>query len=166
MQQNIFFFFIITPVESVFVVLFHPLFSCKPLQFLANNLYCLLSQNLSQSVCCEDQIPTVTFFLFLHQRYMASQQEISRGRLYCSFLSEHLHQLSVLTIWMNYLVFTQFNHLLLPAKDYDHVLSACVRHVVGPAQSTPHTVTVLAFGDEQDQEKIFVAVPERGNKAV
>ncbi|CAH3111707.1 unnamed protein product [Porites lobata] len=48
------------------------------------------------------------------------------------------------------------------SKDYDHVLSACVRHLVGPAQSTPHTVTVLAFGDEQDQEKIFVAVPERG----
>ena len=37
-------FFLITPVESVFVVLFHPLFSCKLLQFLANNLYCLLSK--------------------------------------------------------------------------------------------------------------------------
>ena len=90
------------------------------------------------------------------------------GATLFSFLSEHpyFHQLRVLTIWMNYLVFTQFNHLFLPAKDYDHVLSACVRHVVGPTQSTPHTVTVLAFGDEQDQEKIFIAVPERGNKAV
>ena len=97
---------------------------------------------------------------------MASSKK--EGATLFSFLSEHpyFHQLRVLTIWMNYLVFTQFNHLFLPAKDYDHVLSACVRHVVGPAQSTPHTVTVLAFGDEQDQEKIFVAVPERGNKAV
>lgn len=143
----------------------HPLFSCKPLQFLANNLYCLLSQNLSQSVCCEDQIPTVTFF-FVFAPEIYGIVAGRRGATLFSFLSEHLHQLRVLTIWMNYLVFTQFNHLFLPAKDYDHVLSACVRHVVGPAQSTPHTVTVLAFGDEQDQEKIFVAVPERGNKAV
>ena len=67
---------------------------------------------------------------------------------------------------MNYLAFTRFNHLLLPAQDYNHVLSVCVSHLVGPTQSTPHTVTVLGFGDEQDQEKIFVALPERGNKAV
>ena len=105
------------------------------------------------------------FFVFAPEIYLIVAGRIEGATLF-SFLSEHLHQLSVLTIWMNYLVFTQFNHLLLPAKDYDHVLSACVRHVVGPAQSTPHTVTVLAFGDEQDQEKIFVAVPERGNKAI
>lgn len=124
----------------------------------------VLSPNLSQSVCYKDQIPTVTFYRFCTRDiWYRSRKE---GATLFSFLSEHLHQLRVLTIWMNYLVFTQFNHLLLPAKDYDHVLSACVRHMVGPAQSTPHTVTVLAFGDEQDQEKIFVAVPERGNKAV
>ena len=67
---------------------------------------------------------------------------------------------------MNYLVFTRLNHLLLPAQGYDHVLSACVSHVVGPAQSTPHSVTVLGFGEEQDREKIFVALPKRGSKAV
>ena len=106
------------------------------------------------------------FFFFRFCTIDIWHRSRKEGATLFSFLSEHLHQLRVLTIWMNYLVFTQFNHLLLPAKGYDHVLSACVRYVVGPAQSTPHNVTVLAFGDEQDQEKIFVALPERGNKAV
>ena len=48
------------------------------------------------------------------------------------------------------------------AKDYALVLSACVSHVVGPAQPSVHKVTVLGFGEEQDQEKVFVASPEQG----
>jgi len=34
--------------------------------------------------------------------------------------------------------------------------------VVGPAQPLVHAVTVLGFGEEQDQEKVFVASPEQG----
>ena len=60
-----------------------------------------------------------------------------------------------------------YNEVILPqmfqtAKDYALVLSACVSHVVGPAQPSVHKVTVLGFGEEQDQEKVFVASPEQG----
>ena len=34
--------------------------------------------------------------------------------------------------------------------------------MVGPTQPSAHSVTVLGFGEEQDQEKIFVASAEQG----
>ncbi|KAJ7371019.1 hypothetical protein OS493_028176 [Desmophyllum pertusum] len=48
-------------------------------------------------------------------------------------------------------------------RDYALVLPSCVSHVVSPAQSSVHVVTVLAFGEEQDQEKVFMALPEKGS---
>ena len=51
---------------------------------------------------------------------------------------------------------------LSAANNYVLVLPACVSHVVGPVQSSVHAVAVLGFGDEQDKEKVFMALPETG----
>ncbi|KAL9954498.1 hypothetical protein ACROYT_G042046 [Oculina patagonica] len=61
----------------------------------------------------------------------------------------------------------QADHTNMPTdvkslKDYTLVFSGCVSHVVSPAQPSVHTVTLLGFGEYQDQEKIFVALPEKG----
>lgn len=42
------------------------------------------------------------------------------------------------------------------------MFSGCVSHVVSPAQPSFHTVTLLAIGEDQDKERIFVAFPEEG----
>lgn len=42
------------------------------------------------------------------------------------------------------------------------MFSGCVSHLVSPAQSSVHKVAVLGFGEEQDEEKVFVALPEKG----
>ena len=42
------------------------------------------------------------------------------------------------------------------------MFSGCVGHLVSPAQSSVHKVAVLGFGEEQDEEKVFVALPEKG----
>lgn len=47
-------------------------------------------------------------------------------------------------------------------RDYRHVFSGCVSHLVSPTQSSVHKVAVLGFGEEQDEEKVFVALPEKG----
>ena len=47
-------------------------------------------------------------------------------------------------------------------RDYRLVFPGCVSHVVSPAQSSVHKVTVLGFGEEQDKEKVFVALPVKG----
>ena len=57
-----------------------------------------------------------------------------------------------------------WQHYFLPAKDYALVLPACLSHVVGPAHSSVHTVVVLASGEEQDQENVFVALPKQRKK--
>lgn len=56
--------------------------------------------------------------------------------------------------------------LFLTAKDYALVFPACIRHVVGPAQPSVHTLAVLGFGEEQDREKVFRASPEQGNQSL
>ena len=43
------------------------------------------------------------------------------------------------------------------------MFAGCVSHVVIPAQSAVHTVTLLGFGEDQDQEKVFVALPQKGS---
>ncbi|PFX25178.1 Cation channel sperm-associated protein subunit gamma [Stylophora pistillata] len=64
----------------------------------------------------------------------------------------------------------QANHSKIPAyvtsaENYSLVLDGCVSKMVGPVQSSIHTVTVLSLGDEQDKEKVFMAVLEKGKPA-
>ena len=47
-------------------------------------------------------------------------------------------------------------------RDYRLVFSGCISHLVSPTQSSVYKVAVLGFGDEQDEEKVFVALPEKG----
>lgn len=42
------------------------------------------------------------------------------------------------------------------------MFSGCVSHVVSPTQSSVLKVTVLGFGEEQDKEKVFLALPVKG----
>ena len=42
------------------------------------------------------------------------------------------------------------------------VLDACISQMIGPVQSSIHTLTVLGFGDEQDKERVFMAVLQKG----
>ena len=47
-------------------------------------------------------------------------------------------------------------------RDYTGVFSGCVSHLVSPAQSSVQKVAVLGFGEQQEEEKVFVALPEKG----
>ena len=42
------------------------------------------------------------------------------------------------------------------------MFSGCVSHLVSPTQSSVHKVAVLGFGEQQDEEKVIVALPEKG----
>lgn len=48
-------------------------------------------------------------------------------------------------------------------RDSTLVFSGCVSHVVSPTQLSVHKITVLGFGEDQDQGKVFVALPGKGN---
>ncbi|XP_068749134.1 LOW QUALITY PROTEIN: cation channel sperm-associated auxiliary subunit gamma-like [Montipora capricornis] len=48
------------------------------------------------------------------------------------------------------------------SEGYSLVLEACMRHVVSPAHPSAHSIIVLGFGEEQDQEKVFAASLVKG----